>query len=166
VKITAVAPELTDQQQQARDAARERSRRFRERHKDDSAYKERRRRWALAAYYRTKGDPEKYERYLATFVPAGAAGQPRPQPRLVKRQFAAGAPNRLWMADFTYVSTWAGTVYVAFAIDVFSRKIVGWQAGHVEGNRLGAGRDRHGPPGSTLPSRAGFRQVGASFRCR
>ena len=47
---------------------------------------------------------------------------------LVKRQFTAGAPNRLWVADFTYVASWAGTVYVAFAIDVFSRKIVGWQA--------------------------------------
>jgi putative transposase len=47
---------------------------------------------------------------------------------LVKRCFVAGAPNRLWVADFTYVATWAGTVYVAFAIDVFSRKIVGWQA--------------------------------------
>jgi putative transposase len=47
---------------------------------------------------------------------------------LVKRQFTAGAPNRLWVADFTHVATWAGTVYVAFAIDVFSRKIVGWQA--------------------------------------
>jgi putative transposase len=49
-------------------------------------------------------------------------------PDLVKRQFTAGAPNRLWVADFTYVATWSGTVYVAFAIDVFSRKIVGWQA--------------------------------------
>jgi putative transposase len=47
---------------------------------------------------------------------------------LVKRQFTAGAPNRLWVADFTYVATWAGTVYVAFAIDVFSRRIVGWKA--------------------------------------
>jgi putative transposase len=47
---------------------------------------------------------------------------------LVKRQFAAGAPNRLWVADFTSVATWAGTVYVAFAIDVFSRRIVGWKA--------------------------------------
>jgi putative transposase len=46
-------------------------------------------------------------------------------PDLVKRQFTAGAPNRLWVADFTYVSTWAGTVYTAFTIDVFSRKIVG-----------------------------------------
>jgi putative transposase len=48
-------------------------------------------------------------------------------PDLVKRQFTAGAPNRLWVADFTYVSTWAGTVYTAFTIDVFSRKIVGWK---------------------------------------
>jgi Integrase core domain len=47
---------------------------------------------------------------------------------LVRRQFAAGAPNRLRVADFTYVSTWACTVYVAFAIDMFSRKIVGWRA--------------------------------------
>jgi putative transposase len=47
---------------------------------------------------------------------------------LVKRQFTAGAPNRLWVADFTHVATWAGTVYVAFAIDVFSRRIVGWRA--------------------------------------
>jgi putative transposase len=47
---------------------------------------------------------------------------------LVKRQFAAGAPSRLWVADFTYVATWAGTVYVAFSIDVFSRRIVGWKA--------------------------------------
>ena len=48
-------------------------------------------------------------------------------PDLVKRQFTAGAPNRLWVADFTYVSTWAGTVYTAFTIDVFSRKVVGWK---------------------------------------
>ncbi len=47
---------------------------------------------------------------------------------LVKRRFVAGAPNRLWVADFTYVNTRAGTVYVAFAIDVFSRRIVGWRA--------------------------------------
>ena len=47
---------------------------------------------------------------------------------LVKRQFTAGAPNRLWVADFTHVSTWAGTVHVAFTIDVFSRRIVGWRA--------------------------------------
>ena len=46
---------------------------------------------------------------------------------LVERQFTASAPNRLWLADLTYVSTWSGFVYVAFVIDVFSRSIVGWR---------------------------------------
>ncbi len=45
----------------------------------------------------------------------------------VNRQFTAERPNRLWVADFTYVSTWQGFVYVAFVIDVFSRYIVGWK---------------------------------------
>jgi len=47
---------------------------------------------------------------------------------LVERQFRAPAPNRLWVADLTYVKTHAGWVYVAFIIDVFSRMVVGWQA--------------------------------------
>ena len=47
---------------------------------------------------------------------------------LVERRFAADAPNRLWVADLTYVKTHASWVYVAFIIDVFSRHIVGWQA--------------------------------------
>jgi transposase InsO family protein len=46
---------------------------------------------------------------------------------LVKRQFVAIRPNQLWVADFTYVATWAGFVYVAFVIDVFSRRIIGWR---------------------------------------
>jgi putative transposase len=58
---------------------------------------------------------------------------------LVKRQFTAGAPNRLWVADFTYVATWAGTVYTAFAIDAFSRKIVGWKTTRVSQLRGGCG---------------------------
>lgn len=45
----------------------------------------------------------------------------------VNRDFKAAAPNMLWVADFTYVATWAGFVYVAFVIDVFARKIVGWR---------------------------------------
>jgi transposase InsO family protein len=45
----------------------------------------------------------------------------------VNRQFHAPAPNRLWVSDFTYVSTWAGMVYVAFVIDVYARFIVGWR---------------------------------------
>jgi transposase InsO family protein len=48
-------------------------------------------------------------------------------PDLVKRQFVANRPNQLWVADFTYVATWNGFVFVAFVIDVFSRTIVGWR---------------------------------------
>jgi transposase InsO family protein len=47
---------------------------------------------------------------------------------LVDRNFVASAPNRLWVADFTYVATRTGMVYVAFVIDVFSRRVVGWSA--------------------------------------
>jgi transposase InsO family protein len=47
---------------------------------------------------------------------------------LVTRQFRASRPNQLWVADLTYVATWRGFVYVAFVIDVFSRRIVGWRA--------------------------------------
>lgn len=51
---------------------------------------------------------------------------PRPRDR-VNRQFKADRPNQLWVSDFTYVSTWQGFVYVAFVIDVFARRIVGWR---------------------------------------
>jgi putative transposase len=59
-----------------------------------------------------------------TTTPDAAA--PRPAD-LVDRDFAAQRPNRLWVADLTYVATWSGFVYVAFVIDAFSRFIVGWQ---------------------------------------
>lgn len=52
--------------------------------------------------------------------------QPCPEDR-VNRAFVAERPNQLWVSDFTYVSSWQGTVYVAFVIDVFARKIVGWR---------------------------------------
>lgn len=52
--------------------------------------------------------------------------QPCPNDK-VNRQFKAMAPNQLWVSDFTYVSSWTGMVYVAFVIDVFARKIVGWK---------------------------------------
>jgi len=45
----------------------------------------------------------------------------------VNRDFKAPAPNRLWVSDFTYVATWAGVVYVAFVIDAYARRIVGWR---------------------------------------
>ena len=46
----------------------------------------------------------------------------------VNRQFRAPAPDMLWVSDFTYVATWAGFVYVAFVVDTFARRIVGWRA--------------------------------------
>lgn len=54
------------------------------------------------------------------------AAAPCPLDR-VNRQFKAPRPNALWVSDFTYVATWAGFVYVAFVIDVFARRIVGWR---------------------------------------
>jgi transposase InsO family protein len=45
----------------------------------------------------------------------------------VNRQFKADRPNQLWVSDFTYVSTWQGWQHVAFVIDVFARRIVGWR---------------------------------------
>ena len=60
-----------------------------------------------------------------TTVPAGP-GHERPSD-LLERDFSAPAPNRRWVADITYVDTVAGFVYTAFILDLFSRKIVGWQ---------------------------------------
>ena len=54
------------------------------------------------------------------------AARPCPDDK-VNRQFKAVRPNQLWVSDFTYVPTWSGTVYVAFVIDVFARRIVGWR---------------------------------------
>lgn len=53
----------------------------------------------------------------------------RPAPDLVQRQFAADAPDVLWVADMTYIPTWTGFVYLAIVLDVFSRKVVGWAMG-------------------------------------
>ena len=61
---------------------------------------------------------------VRTTVSNPAAPCPRDQ---VNRQFRAERPNALWVSDFTYVSTWQGFVYVAFVIDVFARRIVGWK---------------------------------------
>jgi len=53
-------------------------------------------------------------------------------PDLVKRQFTASEPNRLWVTDLTFVATWAGVAYGCFIVDAFSRMIVGWRvAGHM-----------------------------------
>jgi putative transposase len=52
--------------------------------------------------------------------------QSRPAPDLVQRQFAATAPNQLWVADITYIPTWAGMLYLAVVLDVWSRRVIGW----------------------------------------
>ena len=59
-----------------------------------------------------------------TTTRAGEGGRPVD---LVDRQFVATRPNQLWVSDFTYVATWGGFVYVAFVIDVFARRMVGWR---------------------------------------
>ena len=82
----------------------------------------------------------------------------------VNRDFKAPAPNRLWVSDFTFVATWAGFVYVAFVIDVYARRIVGWrvsrtaeasfvldaleQALHARGPAKGGGLIHHSDRGS------------------
>jgi len=63
-------------------------------------------------------------RRCRTTIPDTAAAHPAD---LVQRQFVAERPNQLWVADITYVATWSGFVYVAFVIDVFARRIVGWR---------------------------------------
>src|SRR3954467_14184497 len=60
-----------------------------------------------------------------TTVPA-ATVDPRPDD-LVQRVSRSATPNRLWVADLTYVATWSGWVYVAFVMDIYSRRIVGWR---------------------------------------
>lgn len=57
-------------------------------------------------------------------------------PDLLDRNFVASAPNRCWVADFTHVATWNGVVYVAFVMDTFSRRIVGWSASTTKETRL------------------------------
>ncbi len=72
-------------------------------------------------------------RRVITTIPDPSA--PR-APDLVDRDFAASAPNRCWVADFTHVATFSGVVYVAFVVDTFSRRIVGWSASTTKQTRL------------------------------
>jgi putative transposase len=66
---------------------------------------------------------------VITTIPSG---QVQRAPDLVDRDFVAVAPNRCWVADVTHVKTWSATVYVAFVVDTFSRRIVGWSAATVK----------------------------------
>ena len=53
-------------------------------------------------------------------------GEARPAPDLVVRDFTASGPDQLWVADITYIAAWAGFLYLAVVLDVWSRRIVGW----------------------------------------
>ena len=64
-------------------------------------------------------------RRVRTTIPEAVAERPQD---LVQRNFTATRPNQLWVSDLTYVATWRGFVYVAFVVDVFARRIVGWRA--------------------------------------
>jgi putative transposase len=73
------------------------------------------------------------------------------RPDLVKRDFSASEPNRLWVGDLSYLRCWDGVVYFAFVIDVYSRRVVGWQlAGHMRTDlvldalRMALGTRQHG----------------------
>jgi putative transposase len=96
---------------------------------------------------------------------------------LVERDFKAAAPNRLWVSDFTYVATWSGVVYVAFAIDAYSRRIVGWKADATMKTSLVLdtlemalwARDHHGQPvrdGLIVHSDAGSQYTSFAFTKR
>ena len=63
-------------------------------------------------------------RKVRTTIPDPAAACPLDR---VNRQFKAARPNALWVSDFTYVATWSGFVYVAFVVDAYARRIVGWR---------------------------------------
>ena len=109
-----------------------------------------------------------------TTIPAGQADRARD---LVDRDFKALAPNRLWVSDFTYVAMWSGVAYVAFAIDVFSRRIVGWKADTTMKTSLVLdtlemalwARDHHGQPvgeGLVLHTDAGSQFTSFAFTQR
>ena len=93
---------------------------------------------------------------------------------LLNRDFTATAPNRVWVADFTYVRTWAGFSYVAFIVDVFAHKIVAWHAATSKVTELvmtplrmalwQAGRDGHpAKPGLICHSDAGSQYTSVRF---
>ena len=77
-----------------------------------------------AAAGRGSRTPRADDDSVRTTIPEDVAARPLD---LVARDFTATRPNQLWVSDLTYVATWRGFVYVAFVIDVFSRRIVGWR---------------------------------------
>ena len=97
----------------------------------------------------------------------------RPAPDLVQRRFQAHTPNQLWVADITYVPTWAGLLYLAVILDAFSRRVVGWaMARHPRTelvlNALDMALERRNPGAVVHHSDQGcqYTSVAFSSRCR
>jgi putative transposase len=97
----------------------------------------------------------------------------RPAPDLVQRNFVALGPDRLWVADITYVPTWSGTLYLAVVVDVFSRRVVGWaMAEHLRTELVLAGLEmalwRRRPSGVIHHSDQGSQYTSIAFgkRCK
>ncbi|MCP1551503.1 UNVERIFIED_ORG: transposase InsO family protein [Methylobacterium sp. SuP10 SLI 274] len=84
---------------------------------------------------------------VRTTIPDPAAACPLDR---VNRRFKAPRPNALWVGDFTYVATWTGSVYVAFVIDAYARRIVGWRVSRAP-CRLRARRSGAGPARTSSP---------------
>ncbi len=77
----------------------------------------------LMRHYGIRGASRSKKRFTTHADPVAVRA-----PDLVRRDFTAERPDHKWVADFTYCSTWSGIVYVAFVVDVYSRRIVGWKA--------------------------------------
>ncbi len=88
---------------------------------------------------------------VRTTVADPAAARPSD---LVRRQFSPPAPDLLWVADYTYVPTWAGMVYVAFVVDAYSRRVLGWRAATSMKTALvlDALEQARGPAGAAVPA--------------
>ena len=85
------------------------------------------------------------------FVTTTVRDDGRQAPDLVERNFVAEGPNRLWVADITYIPTWAGFLYLAVVLDVFSRRIVGWSMATTLAHAARARCAEHGAGGSGAP---------------
>jgi putative transposase len=78
------------------------------------------------------------------FVTTTLKGDGRPAPDLVERNFTARAPDRLWVADITYIPTWTGFLYLAVVLDAFSRRVVGWSMATTLATQLVLDALKHG----------------------
>jgi putative transposase len=112
-------------------------------------------------------------RRRACIVTARRAERQRPAPDLVKREFSADGPNQLWVADMTYVPTWAGFIFLAVVLDVRSRRIVGWAIGEqmtaeLVFTALNMALQQRKPDGVSQPSGQGSQYTSVAFgeRCK